>query len=203
MYDYLTGKLITITPSYIVLDVQGLGFKIYAANPFQYTSLQNKQLTVYVHHAVREDSELLYGFKKAQERELFEQLLKVSGIGPKSALAIMATEDHHGLVEAIENSDIKYLTNFPGVGKKTAQQIVIDLQGKLEDFILFQDEFWDLSDNKSKVTEQYKVASEAKEALLALGYSERDIKRVEKVLAKDEIATTDEYLRKALKEMIS
>ena len=202
MYDYISGTLVEITPAYIVIDVAGIGYKIYAANPFQFAAYRDQALKVYVYHAVREDAEMLYGFDTVAKRQLFEQLLKVSGIGPKSALAIMATDDHNGLINAIESSDITYLTNFPGVGKKTAQQIIIDLQGKLDEIVLFQDELWDLAPEKYTKVEENQVVSEAKEALLALGYSQREINKVEKKLQGENIQTTDEYLRQALKAMM-
>ncbi|MGC3438144.1 Holliday junction branch migration protein RuvA, partial [Enterococcus faecium] len=85
---------------------------------------------IYVHQVIREVAHLLYGFDSLEDKQLFLRLVSVSGIGPKSALAIMASEDHSGLIQAVESCDVTYLTKFPGVGKKTAQQMILDLKGK-------------------------------------------------------------------------
>ncbi|MCQ4965300.1 Holliday junction branch migration protein RuvA, partial [Bifidobacterium pseudocatenulatum] len=84
------------------------------------------------YQAVREDAITLYGFVSAEEKQLFMQLINVSGIGPKSALAILANPDHQGLIDAIANDNVGYLTKFPGIGKKTAGQIVLDLHDKID-----------------------------------------------------------------------
>lgn len=202
MYEYIKGILTIITPAYVVVEANGVGYKILAANPFQFSPSRDQEVCLYVHQVIRDDAHSLYGFATLEEKQLFERLIQVSGIGPKSALAIMALEDHSGLVTAIENSDITYLTRFPGVGKKTAQQIVLDLQGKMDEITLFAEELWDLSAPQAEIEMHVQVADEAKEALKALGYSERDIKKVAKVLDKENLTSTDEYLRQALKLMM-
>ena len=124
------------------------------------------------------------------------QLINVSGIGPKSALAILANPDHQGLVDAIANNNVNYLTKFPGIGKKTASQIVLDLRDKLTN------ESRRTSFAATQLTVDATVNRELKdalEALAALGYKERDIKKVQKTLMKEEQMATDEYLRQALR----
>lgn len=91
----------------------------------------HQQVLCPVELVVREDAMTLYGFRDHQEKQLFNTLLKVSGIGPKSALSILALDDHAGLIQAIDSGDSTYLTKFPGVGKKTAQQMILDLSGNL------------------------------------------------------------------------
>lgn len=124
------------------------------------------------------------------------QLINVSGIGPKSALAILANPDHQGLVDAIAKNNVSYLTKFPGIGKKTASQIVLDLRDKLSkesSGSLFA---------ANQLAVDVKINQELKdalEALAALGYKERDIKKVQKSLIKEEKMPTDEYLRQALR----
>ena len=179
MYEYITGRLTFISPSYVVLDVNGIGYQIAIGNPYRYSSKMEQSVTIYVQQIIREDAHLLYGFETLAEKELFLRLLSVSGIGPKSGLAIMANEDHQGLIQAIEAGDVTYLTKFPGVGKKTAQQMVLDYEGN-DDTAL----------------------AEAMEALQALGYSPKEIKKVEKVLEKESLQNTDDYLRAALKLMM-
>ena len=195
MYEYITGRLTFISPGYVVLDVNGIGYQIATGNPYRYSSKMEQSVTIYVQQIIREDAHLLYGFETLAEKELFLRLLSVSGIGPKSGLAIMANDDHQGLIQAIEAGDVTYLTKFPGVGKKTAQQMVLDLKGKLTE--LAEDPmslFYEGNDDTA--------LAEAMEALQALGYSPKEIKKVEKVLEKESLQNTDDYLRAALKLMM-
>ena len=198
MYEYLTGVVTFINPYYIVVEANGIGYQIALGNPYRYSSQMNKEVKIYVHQVIREDAHLLYGFGSLEEKQLFLRLVSVSGIGPKSALAIMASDDHSGLIHAVESGDVTYLTKFPGVGKKTAQQMILDLKGKFGElsietpFYLFDE----------TALQDATALSEAMEALSALGYSEREVKRVEKQLKEVENQTTDEYLRQALKLMM-
>jgi Holliday junction DNA helicase, RuvA subunit len=196
LYEYLTGLVTVVAPQYIVVDVNGVGYKLLVANPYRYQEDRTKKVQVYVYQAVREDNISLFGFTDQNEKNLFMQLINVSGIGPKSALAILANPDHQGLVDAITNNNVSYLTKFPGIGKKTASQIVLDLRDKLTNE----------SSNSLFATTQLTVDAtvnrelkDALEALAALGYKERDIKKVQKTLMKEEQMATDEYLRQALR----
>lgn len=196
MYEYLTGFVSIVAPQYIVIDVQGVGYKLLVANPYLYQEDKEKKVQVYVYQAVREDNISLFGFRDQNEKNLFMQLINVSGIGPKSALAILANPDHQGLVDAIAKNNVSYLTKFPGIGKKTASQIVLDLRDKLSkesSGSLFA---------ANQLAVDVKINQELKdalEALAALGYKERDIKKVQKSLIKEEKMPTDEYLRQALR----
>ena len=196
MYEYLTGLVTVVAPQYIVVDVNGVGYKLLVANPYRYQEDRTKKVQVYVYQAVREDNISLFGFTDQNEKNLFMQLINVSGIGPKSALAILANPDHQGLVDAITNNNVSYLTKFPGIGKKTASQIVLDLRDKLTNE----------SSSSLFATTQLTVDAtvnrelkDALEALAALGYKERDIKKDQKALMKEEQMATDEYLRQALR----
>lgn len=199
LYEYIIGIVTQIEPTYVVLDVQGIGYLIYMANPYRLTDELNKEVKLYVHHAVREDAHLLYGFRLEEEKKLYLKLIQVSGIGPKSGLAIMANEDHSGFIQAVEEEDTKFLMKFPGVGKKTAAQLVLDLKGKLSS--VFSDELGLFSESPDRPHSQAGISKglhEAKEALAALGYSKRDITRIEPSLESLRDATTDAYLREAL-----
>ena len=196
MYEYLTGLVTVVAPQYIVVDVNGVGYKLLVANPYRYQENRTKKVQVYVYQAVREDNISLFGFTDQNEKNLFMQLINVSGIGPKSALAILANPDLQGLVDAFTNNNVSYLTKFPGIGKKTASQIVLDLRDKLTNE----------SSSSLFATTQLTVDAtvnrelkDALEALAALGYKERDIKKVQKTLMKEEQMATDEYLRQALR----
>ncbi|MBU7568406.1 Holliday junction branch migration protein RuvA [Weissella hellenica] len=193
MYEYLDGLITEISPNYIVIEIQGVGYRILVANPYAF-SLDSK-MTVYVEQIIRENEHTLYGFLNKQEKNLFQKLLNVSGIGPKSALAILANNDHTGLINAIQQSDVGFLTKFPGIGKKTAQQIVLDLQNKLSDLALASDEVAPIVPAVSPNSQ----LADALLALEALGYAKKDITRVEKALRKLDEQTTAKYVSAGLK----
>ncbi|HJB23248.1 MAG TPA: Holliday junction branch migration protein RuvA [Candidatus Jeotgalibaca pullicola] len=201
MYEYMNGKLISIHPLYIVLDVQGIGYQIQVANPFRFTSFLEQEVKVFIHQAVREDAITLYGFKDEHEKQLYLKLISVSGIGPKSGLSILANDDHTGLIQAIETENINYLTKFPGVGKKTASQIVLDLKGKLDDLLIEVGQLPLISDDKANGSNKQYV-SEALEALKGLGYSPREINKIKPQLEETDVMNTEEVLRIAFKLLL-
>ncbi|MFY1066891.1 Holliday junction branch migration protein RuvA [Enterococcus sp. AD013-P3] len=201
MFEYIIGRLVEITPAYIVLENNGIGYQIAMGNPYRLSSKLEEEVKIYVQQVIRDDAHLLYGFRRPEEKLLFLRLISVSGIGPKSGLAIMANEDHTGMVHAIESGNVNYLVKFPGVGKKTAQQMILDLQGKLGEFA--GEEMMVAGVMLPRGTEPADTPmAEALAALEALGYSAKEVKRVEKELQSQPKATTDEYLREALKLMM-
>ena len=129
MYEYFEGTITVVNPAYVVIEVAGIGYRILTPTPYAYKD--GDKARIYVEQVVRENGMTLYGFKSQQDKVLFNKLNEVSGIGPKSALAIMAAEDNGALASAIESGEVSYLTRFPGIGKKTASQIVLDLRGKM------------------------------------------------------------------------
>ena len=201
MYEYLRGVITEVTPYYIVVDVNGVGYQVYVANPFKYEEDEHVEQKVFVYQAVRDNDLSLYGFKNSSEKQLFLKLLDVSGIGPKSALAILANDDNRGLINAINSDDDGYLTKFPGIGKKTAKQIILDLKGKLSDVdsdMLTGQDNLDLDLNASSP-----YLKESLEALRALGYTKTEVKRISKKLEKYDGKSTDDYLRQGLRLLMS
>ena len=191
MYEYFNGELAHILPTAIVIDVHGVGYQVVFANPYRLQDSLKKQIKVLVQQVVREDSITLYGFISSEERELFQRLISVSGIGPKSAMSILANDDTEGFVNAVESDNVTYLTKFPGVGKKTAQQIILDLKGKFE---ALPEET-----TKAVVSTNQATLEEAKEALLGLGYSAKEITKIWKALEVAAPSTTQEALKVAFK----
>ena len=203
MYDYLKGQVTRITPEYIALEVQGIGYQLYTPNPFAFR-INNQCQQIYVHMNVREDAQTLFGFTSLEQRELFRKLILVSGIGPKGALAILASGSPTHVIQAIEMEDEAFLVKFPGVGKKTARQMILDLKGKLgslmdtvelpsteEELPLFG-----INPNKHEL-------EEAMLALTALGYSEKELLKVKPQLEEDaSLTTTDAYMKQALKWLL-
>jgi Holliday junction DNA helicase RuvA len=196
MYEYLVGAITFVSPFYVVIEVAGVGYRVQLANPFQF-EVGTAQAKIYVYQSIHETESTLYGFAKANEKQLFERLLKVSGIGPKSALAILANQDHVGLVQAIQSDDIGYLTKFPGVGKKTAQQIVLDLKGKVDDLAPTAEVPLPVVPAAAEDAET--PLTEALAALKALGYKPREVERIAKQLRAFQANTTDAYLSEALR----
>lgn len=182
MYAHIEGIVKMIRPSHIVIDNQGIGYLIIVPNPYAYKI--DDHTLVYTHHYVREDMDHLYGFQRMESKELFIALIGVSGIGPKSALSMLATDAIEDIRYAIEHGNAKYLTNFPGIGNKSAQQIILDLKGKLTD----------LDDDVSLET------NDVQDALLALGYSKTEVKRVLKKINHDE--PVEAMIKSALRLLI-
>ncbi|MBC1805502.1 Holliday junction branch migration protein RuvA [Listeria sp. FSL L7-0993] len=199
MYDYIKGTVTTITPEYIVVEAGQIGYQIITGNPFSFQRLEGAEAQVFLYQHVREDNISLFGFQTTEERYLFKKLLSVSGIGPKSALAIIASGDVVPLITAIESEDDVYLTKFPSVGKKTARQIILDLKGKLADVVASEIVF--VAPENDIVAGLSPQLEEAVLALEALGYSTRELKKVIPKLAKEADLTSDAYIKLALQLM--
>jgi holliday junction DNA helicase RuvA len=197
MISYLRGKLVSIQDEAIIVDVNGIGYEVICPNPFTFQDALNNELQIHTYFHVREDAQVLYGFKNEDQKYLFIRLLSVSGIGPKGALAILAGVNIPEFVAAIEREDDKFLTSFPGVGKKTARQMILDLKGKLAANFTITDVQVETSEKPVGLTNELK---EAMEALKSLGYMDREVKAIMPKLKKDLDASssTDDIIRKAL-----
>ena len=136
MIAHLRGKLVEKDPSRIVVDVNGVGYVVFVPlTTFSLLPEAGSEVSVDIHTHVREDIIALYGFSTRRERNIFERLMTISGIGPKLAVTILSGSGVDDLVTAIRRSDLPRLTAIPGVGKKTAERIVLELKDKLQDFI--------------------------------------------------------------------
>lgn len=195
MIAYIKGQLRYIQDDAVIVDVNGIGYEVISGNPYSFQSSLNKDIFIHTYHHVREDTQSLYGFKTEDEKYLFTKLISVSGIGPKSGIAILGSVDVSEFVAAVEREDEKYLTQFPGVGKKTARQIILDLKGKLSGLLSIASQIDEVESTDKKSTTSL---NEAQEALVALGYSEQEIRAIVPALRKGEDGTTDEIIRKAL-----
>lgn len=202
MYDFIKGRVDYVCPEYIVIEANGVGYLIQAPNPFVFSGTEGKK-KVFVHHYVREDMQALYGFTSREEKKLFIKLLNVTGIGPKGALAVLATGRVDQVVQAIEAEDEKFLVKFPGIGKKTARQMILDLKGKLDDVVpdAFPDLFHTADGKELSYSYENHALEEAVLALQALGYSEKEVKKVVPALEKED-KTTEEYIKAALQLML-
>ncbi len=195
MFEYLKGRLTKITAKYIVVEVAGIGYILHVANPYRYSDSIQQDITIYTHQVIREDAHLLYGFATESEKDVFLRLISVSGIGPTTALAIIAVDDNEGLVRAIDQQNITYLTKFPKIGKKTAQQMVLDLAGTFVDTSVQSDAV------SQTATANNQALEEAMEALLALGYKANEIKKI-RTFFEGTSESAENYIKSALKMLM-
>ena len=188
MYAYIKGFVSGINPKYITVENNNIGYEIVVPNPYNFKVCEDI-ITIYVYHYVREDQEVLYGFKNKDEKELFLKLISVNGIGPKSALSILASATVNEILHAIDSRDDAYLKRFPGIGAKASQQIILDLHGKVS----FDDSLEDT------MTGSNQRLIDITEALTTLGYAKKD---VTKVLKKVDLTLDDsQIIKQALKDL--
>lgn len=190
---YIKGIVEFIHDDTIIVDVNGIGYEIFCANPYAFQDSLQEQAFIYTYQHVREDAIILFGFKTEDEKHLFTKLISVSGIGPKSGIQILGGANVNDFVAAVEAEDEKFLTQFPGVGKKTARQIILDLKGKLDQNLVIEQK-----PAKSTNTPQADYLDEVTETLKALGYRDNEIKTILPALRKEEATTTDQLVKKAL-----
>lgn len=200
MYAYVKGTLTQLFPTHVVVETSGIGYEIQTPNSYRFQKYLNRDVQIFTSLIVREDAQLLYGFISEEEKDMFHSLIKVTGIGPKSALAILAASSPNGVKRAIENENDAYLTQFPGIGKKTARQIVLDLKGKVT---ITEEDSESLIKVDVNNDEQSQVVKEAMLALEALGYSKRELSKVEKVLNKQSVSSVDEAVKVGLQTLVS
>lgn len=200
MIDFVRGQVAHLENDYVVLDVQGIGYRIYCPNPYVFASKSEQAATVYTHHHVRDDAILLYGFPTREEQKLFRKLIEVSGIGPRVALGILSGGHPDHVIAAIQQENIAFLTKLPGIGKKTAQRMILDLKDKL-DGLGGPSLFDELPADLDELDGLNPGWPEAREGLKALGYTDAELDRVWQQL-KDSVKPTEEVdsvMKKALK----
>lgn len=183
MIAFVNGVVKIIRNDRVVLDVHGVGYEVYLANAL--SQKMNEELFLYTYQHVREDAILLFGFIKEEDYEVFMRLINVKGIGPKTAQTMLSVCSGKEMIEAIENDDIKRLKSLPGIGAKTAGQIVLDLKGK----------FVSLETSDSPVSNP--VWTQVQDALLSLGYKTNQLTKIKKEFENTELGE-DEMLRQAL-----
>jgi Holliday junction DNA helicase RuvA len=185
MIGFLRGKTLGANEHSLLLDVSGVGYKIQTPLPLILSVKKGGEISLYVHTHVREDQLTLYGFKDEKDLFLFEKLISVSGIGPKSALAMLSVHSPSSIANAIENADAEALSHTPGIGKKTAERLIIELKGKL-------------SHLASK--EDHDSTHEVRLALETLGYSPKDIQNAVKNL-NTKGKTTSTLIKEVLRDL--
>lgn len=206
MIGRLTGTLISKQPPEIMIDVHGVGYEVQMPMTclFELPDI-GEPVTVITHFVVREDAQLLYGFNTFAERSLFRQLIKAQGVGPKLALTIMSGMTAHQFVQAVTHDDVSSLIKLPGVGRKTAERLVVEMRDRLQQWSS-STPATDAAPVDSGDGQATLVASSPRDdavgALLALGYKPAQAeKAVAQALKANEGASSEELIRTALKNM--
>lgn len=201
MIGRLTGVLLEKQPPHILLDVQGVGYELDAPmSTFYRLPALGESVTLHTHMVVREDAQLLYAFGEKRERELFRELIRLNGVGPKLALALMSGLEADELIRAVQAQDTSALVRVPGVGKKTAERLLIELRDRFK--------AWDALPGSLKPLAggggggaAASQSSDAVSALIALGYKPQEASRAVAAVEQDGMSS-EELIRRALKGIV-
>ncbi len=200
MISFLRGRAVNTGTDHVVIDVGGIGYKVFVPTTVIGKAADPQQdITLHTYLHVREDAMQLFGFMAESDRGIFELLLQVSGIGPKVALAVLSATTVPSLVQAVINEQVNVLTQIPGVGKKMAQRVIVELKDKFAKIDVG-------GDGDSGMTEfvpgPEDTAGDALQALAALGYNPAEAKKaLAKVVAGNKDLALEETVRLALKEL--
>jgi Holliday junction DNA helicase RuvA len=192
LITFIIGKLISKKPPSLTLDVNGIGYALFAPiETFQYLPELNQTVKLFTHLSIREDAHTLYGFHDETTQSLFKRLIKINGVGPKIALAILSGTSPQQLIQCIAEQNHKQLTKIPGVGPKMAERLVLELKDKLNDL------GGNNPCNELAFVSNHSAAQEAFDALIALGYKEAEAKRMLK--NSNESDSAEQMIRVALR----
>jgi holliday junction DNA helicase RuvA len=183
MISHLKGIVIDKEERTLVIDVNGVGYKVFATGDTLQTAKEGGSISLWTHHAVREDSQTLYGFKDKDDKNFFELLISISGIGPKTALGILSVTTAQNIRRAVSSGDTSHLTKVSGIGKKIADKIVLELKGK-----------FDADDSGVSLRDEV----DALEALKALGFGHKEAREALKEVDPT-ITDTGNRVKRALK----
>ena len=194
MIAHIKGKLVEKTPTYVVLDVNGVGYHVKISLQ-TFSLIEDDSCKLYTHLSVKEDSHTLFGFFEKSERELFIKLISVSGVGPSTAQIILSTYSSKEIIHYITSADVNAIKSVKGIGSKTAQRIIIDLKDKVSKINDSSDIIFDNIDNTIK--------QEALSALNALGFGKKIAEsKIEKVLKMNpDIDNVEELVKTTLSQM--
>ena len=191
MIGYLSGKVISSKPTKLLLDVNGVGYEVSISISTFEKIVEKDNVNLFIHTNVKDDSISLYGFYNEAEKKMFELLISISGIGPKLALSLLSGIETTDLKDAIEIGDVSRIVSIPGIGRKTAERLILELKSKVGDVIV---------DGENKVPRGLK--QEAVAALTTLGYNHTTAeKAVRQVLSSNNQSTLEELIKSALGEL--
>ena len=193
MYEYITGVIIEKTPTYIVLETEKVGYFI-NISLFTYTQLPSDNLCkLYIHQIVREDAHILFGFINKHEREIFRQLISVSGIGANTARMILSSLTPNEIERAINEGNVPLLKSIKGIGAKSAQRIIVDLKGKITGEAEIEQIF---------KAESNTIKEQSLSALVNLGFSKSAVEKViQQILIENNNLSVEKLIKEALKKL--
>ncbi|MCZ6640281.1 MAG: Holliday junction branch migration protein RuvA [Gammaproteobacteria bacterium] len=193
MIGRIKGQLVEVVENVVLLDAGGVAYEVeLTSTALARLPARDHELILYTHLVVREDAQLLYGFASREERNLFRVLIRINGVGPKLAVKLISSINLHDLAVAVHNSDVAMLMRVPGVGRKTAERLLVELKDKLADLVSGDVTTLDRGDNQA--------ALEAESALISLGYKATEAARVIDSV-RSEGTNTEELLRAALQRL--
>jgi Holliday junction DNA helicase RuvA len=206
MIGSLRGKLIKKNPPMLILDVHGVGYELFAPMttfyqlPSELTHLtEQKDVLLHTHLVVREDAQVLYGFIDQRDRDLFRLLIKINGVGPKLALGILSSIEREQFINAVQAGAADVLINIPGIGKKTADRLMIECKDLLKSMYTHQS-----TNTNSQLPMEVSILDQAIQAMVNLGYKAQDAKRVvEQVFKTNSSISLENLIRNALKQMVN
>lgn len=199
MIGRLHGVLVEKQPPHLLIDVNGVGYAVEVPMSTYYQlPVLNDLITLHIHYMVREDAHLLYGFYERKERELFRELIRLNGVGPKLALALMSTLTVNEMVDVVRQQNAAALIKVPGVGKKTAERLLIELKDRFKS--------WQDNEQGVSLAEGVEIKSivssaeaDAVSALIALGYKPPEASRAVSLVVNKDTLSSEELIRRALK----
>ena len=187
MIAMIKGTVFSAGLDWLIIENQGIGYKVFFSRPE--TVRLNQEIRVYTYQHVREDEISLFGFSSMEEQDLFIKLISVKGVGPKTAMNILAASGYAQMVQMIETGDVAALKKMPGIGAKTASQIILDLKGKLVS----------ATEDEPKATQ---AIEDALAALKSLGYKQSELAGLTKVMKEHPEMSTDEYVKLGLQTLL-
>ena len=193
MITHIQGRLVEKNPTYVVIDCSGVGYKLNISLQ-TYSSINQENCKLFTHLSIKEDSHTLYGFSDENERNLFRNLISVSGVGPSTAQVILSTYSSDEIIQYITTADVAAIQNVKGIGGKTAQRIIVDLKDKVSKGIAGSNISFSL-DNTLK--------NEALSALVALGFAKKGAQqKIDKALKEQpSLANVEELVKAALSQL--
>ncbi len=201
MIGRLRGSLAEKQPPHLVLDVNGVGYEVEVPMTTLYRLPHvGETVTLHTHLVVREDAHLLYGFYEKRERELFRELIRLNGVGPKLALALMSGLEVDELVRCVQAQDTSALTRIPGVGKKTAERLLVELKDRFKAWESLPGTFMLVSNGPNQAEPVASAESDAVSALISLGYKPQEASKAVSAIKEKDLSSAD-LIRRALKGM--
>jgi Holliday junction DNA helicase RuvA len=203
MIGRIRGTLVHKQPPDILVEVGGVGYELQVpmTTLFQLPEL-GSEVSLVTHFVVREDAQLLYGFFDERDRRLFRQLIKVSGVGPKLGLTILSGMDSNSFARCVQRDDISSLVALPGVGKKTAERLLVEMRDKLKDWFGSAESSVNPAAEAATLLPVTNIVADAEGALIALGYKPQDASRMVVAVNDDSIRSSEDLIRRALKSMV-